>query len=167
MKTGNWSSRWLIVLAVGNALVLIAIAVGVWRMRGEDLAGPVPVAPSGAPQVVHAPPIGDPPPPPPGMRKKLPLPPSDEIVIDLDGEGRIRLAGEPMDLGMLRMRLCQLHAEYRRRAVVTIRASDDCLFRHVRDVMNVCDECVISSHLSSPPAPGNPSRPSWNDTSAV
>lgn len=157
-------------VALGNAAALLGLAAAVWWYRvwlgeaGSILLEPMAKAPAGVESVeMPIPPV-----PPASMRKKLPRPPGEELIIDLDSEGNIRLAGEPMDLGALRMRLCKLHADYRRRVVVTIRASDDCLFRHVRDVMNVCDECVISSYnLSAPPVPSNPGRPGPNDTSAV
>lgn len=170
MKRANGSSRWLLLVAVGNVLLLVALAAGVWWFGGGQ-AGSTPVGeapPPFEPLSVQAPPIDKPPPPRPGTRKVLPRPPEEELVIDLDGEGKIRLAGEPMELGVLRMRLCQLHADYRKRVVVTIRASDDCLFRHIKDVMNACDECVITTyHFSAPPVPNNLSRPGLNDTSAV
>src|SRR5438128_296757 len=96
MKNANWSSRWFLLVAVGNALLLIVLAAGVWWLGGGKAGSPpVSVAPPPAePLIVQAPPIG-PPPTRPGTRKILPRPPGEELIIDLDNEGNIRLAGEP------------------------------------------------------------------------
>lgn len=164
-------TRWLVVVAVGNAVLLLGLAAVVAWLRTDNTSEQVSHAPLPAALEKSDPAMSERPlpiPPPPGMRRILPRPPGDEIIIDLDSEGNIRLGGEPVELRVLRTRLCQLNADHRRRAIVTIRASDDCLFRHVRDVMDVCDECVISTYtLSSPRHPSQLAQPGKNDVSAV
>ena len=175
MSVPDYGSRWPVLVALGNAALLVTAAVGIfaitYRLRGpegEFAAGP-PTAPT-------APPSADSPPQTvemtiPGMPSAdAPRKPDakEEIVIDLDREGKIRFEGEPMELAMLRTRLCEFSTDLRRRVLVTIRPADDCLFRYVKDVIRVCDECVISSYkVSGPPAHQEATGPKPNETSAV
>ncbi len=82
----------------------------------------------------------------------------DNIVVEVKQDGTLRVLGEQMAVGSFKLLLDdQLREQLQ--TVVTIRADDNCLFRHVGPVISVCDEVGVPHLMGSTraPAPIGPS----------
>ena len=66
----------------------------------------------------------------------------DKIVVDVERDGGILVFGESMEVSKFRAMLLDQLTDHAK-TIVTIRPDDDCLFRHIEQVIQVCNECEI------------------------
>jgi hypothetical protein len=66
----------------------------------------------------------------------------DKIVVDVERDGSILVFGESMEVSKFRAMLLDQLTDHAK-TIVTIRPVEDCLFRHIEQVIQVCNECEI------------------------
>lgn len=66
----------------------------------------------------------------------------DKIIVDVERDGSILVFGETMAVSKFRAMLRDQLTDHAK-TMVTIRPDENCLFRHIEQVIQVCDECDI------------------------
>jgi hypothetical protein len=66
----------------------------------------------------------------------------DKIIVDVERDGSILVFGESMAVAKFRAMLRDQLTDHAK-TMVTIRPDENCLFRHIEQVIQVCDECDI------------------------
>ncbi len=66
----------------------------------------------------------------------------DKIIVDIEDDGSIRVFGESMDVAKLCAMLSDQLTDHAK-TMVTIRPDENCVFRHIEQVIQVCDDCKI------------------------
>jgi biopolymer transport protein ExbD len=66
----------------------------------------------------------------------------DKIIVDVEHDGRILVFGESMEVSKFRAMLLDQLTDHAK-TIVAIRPDENCLFRHIEQVIQVCDECDI------------------------
>ena len=81
----------------------------------------------------------------------------DKIIVDVERDGSILVFGESMEVTKFRAMLRDQLTDHAK-TMVTIRPDENCLFRHIEQVIQVCDECeihhqtVTNTETVAPPA---------------
>jgi hypothetical protein len=159
MNTNERSTvRWIKRLIPGAATLSLLIVGGivVWHVESHNQENRNSLAESQRanweneiPRIPAAGPRNQPP-----MPREALLVGHDEIVVDLDRDGKLHIDGKPAELDALRNLLAMRQVESGAIGV-TIRTDERCRFYYVRQVIRACDESAgVPYKLRSLPEQG-------------
>ncbi len=90
----------------------------------------------------------------------------DDIVVEVNRDGSLRVLGEPMQVDGFKSLLSdQLREQLR--TMVTIRPDTECLFRHVGRVISACDEAGVPHRMQSRTTSANVRSAATSETLAA